>query len=38
MDEGKFIEVGRFCQELNDIMGSNLPLQRIYRSKGLPAH
>ena len=38
MDEEKFIEVGEFYQELNDIIGSNLPLQKIYRSKGLPAH
>lgn len=38
MDEEKFIEVGDFYQELNDIIGSNLPLQKIYRSKGLPTH
>ncbi|AZV58604.1 hypothetical protein [Clostridium sp. AWRP] len=34
----KLIQVGRFYQKLNDIIGSNLPLQKIYRSKGLPAH
>ncbi|OAA90135.1 hypothetical protein [Clostridium coskatii] len=37
MDD-KLIQVGRFYQKLNDIIGSNLPLQKIYRSKGLPAH
>lgn len=38
MDIDKFIEVGEFYQELNDIIGSNLPLQKIYRSKGFPSH
>jgi len=38
MDEDKNIKVGEFYQELNDITGSNLPLQKIYRSKGFPAH
>lgn len=38
MDENKFVEVGEFYQELNDIAGLNLPLQKIYRSKGFPAH
>jgi len=38
LDEEKLIEVGKFNQELNDIIGSNLPLKKIYRSKGLPAH
>ncbi|RMD04426.1 hypothetical protein D9O40_01830 [Clostridium autoethanogenum] len=36
--DDKLIQVGRFYQKLNDIIGSNLPLQKIYRSKGLPAH
>ncbi len=38
MENDKFIEVGEFYKELNDIIGSNLPLQKIYRSKGFPAH
>lgn len=38
MDEDKLIEVGELSKELNDIINSNLPLQKIYRSKGLPAH
>jgi len=38
MDEDKLIIVGEFYQELNDIMGSNIPLQKIYRSKGFPTH
>lgn len=38
MDSNKFIEVGKFYKELNDLIGSNLPLQTIYRSKGFPAH
>lgn len=38
MDEDKLIEVGEFYQELNDIIGSDLPLQKIYRSKGFPSH
>ena len=38
MDEEKLIEVGEFYQNLNDIIGANLPLKKIYRSKGLPAH
>lgn len=37
-DKDKFIEVGVFYQKLNDVIGSNMPLQKIYRSKGLPAH
>jgi hypothetical protein len=36
--DDKLIQVGRFYQKLNDIIGLNLPLQKIYRSKGLPAH
>jgi len=38
MDVKKFIEVGEFYQELNDVIGSNMPLQKIYRSKGFPTH
>ena len=38
MDIDNFIEVGEFYQKLNDIIGSNLPLQKIYRSKGFPTH
>ena len=38
MDLEKFIEVGEFYQELNDVIGSNMPLQKIYRSKGLSTH
>ncbi|MDD2402176.1 MAG: hypothetical protein PHD60_08265 [Clostridia bacterium] len=38
MDKDNFIEVGEFYQKLNDIVGSNLPLQKIYRSKGFPTH
>lgn len=38
MDEDKLIEVGEFYQKLNDIVGAKLPLQKIYRSKGLPSH
>lgn len=38
LDLAKFIEVGEFTQELNDIIDSNLPLQEIYRSKGFPSH
>ena len=38
MDESRLIKVGVFYQELNDIAQSNLPLQTIYRSKGLPLH
>ena len=38
MDEEKLIEVGEFYQELNNIIGSNIPLKKIYCSKGLPAH
>jgi hypothetical protein len=38
LENDKFIEVGEFYKELNDIIGSNLPLQKIYRSKGFPAH
>ncbi len=37
-DKDKLIEVGEFYQKLNDVIGSNMPLQKIYRSKGLPAH
>lgn len=38
MDTDKFIEVGVMIQEINDIATSSLPLQKIYRSKGLPTH
>lgn len=38
MVDDKLIEVGEFYQELNDIVGLNLPLQKIYRSKGFPTH
>ena len=38
MDVEKFIEVGEFYQELNDVIGSNMPLQKIYRSKCFSAH
>ena len=38
MDEDKLIEVGKLYSELNEIAGTNLPLIKIYRSKGLPAH
>jgi len=38
MDVEKFIEVGEFYQELNDIIGSNMPLQKIYLSKCFSAH
>lgn len=38
MDEEKFVEIGEYYQELNNIAGSNLPLQKIFRSKGLPTH
>lgn len=38
MDLEKFVEVGEFHQKLNDKTGSNLPLQKIYRSKGFPTH
>lgn len=37
-DKDKFIEVGEFYQKSNDIIDSNMPLQMIYRSKGLPVH
>jgi len=37
-DIDKFVEVGEFYQELNETIGSKLPLQTIYRSKGFPAH
>ena len=38
MDDDKLIEVGQFYQQLNDITGTDLPLDMIYRSKGLPSH
>lgn len=38
MDVENYIEVGEFYQELNDVIGSNMPLQKIYRSKGFPTH
>lgn len=38
MDNNKNIEVGELNEELNDIIGSNLPIQKIYRSKGFPTH
>ncbi len=38
MNEEKLIEVGELYKELNEIAGTNLPLKKIYRSKGLPAH
>lgn len=38
LEVDKFVEVGEFYQELNDITGLNLPLEKIYRSKGFPAH
>lgn len=34
----KLIEVGEFYQQLNDIARTNLPLDKIYRSKGFPSH
>lgn len=34
LDEEKLIEVGEFYQELNNIIGSNIPLKKVYRSKG----
>ena len=37
-EKDKFIEVGEFDQKINNLIGSNMPLQKIYRSKGLPAH
>jgi len=38
LDDDKLIEVGLMCQELNNIANSNLPISKIYRSKGLPSH
>lgn len=38
LDKDKFVEVGEFYQELNDILGLEIPLQTIYRSKGFPTH
>lgn len=38
MDRDRLIEVGEFYQELNNMAGSDLPLRKIYRSKGFPAH
>ena len=38
MDEDKLIEVGEFYKELNDVIGSDLPLKKIYRSKGFSSH
>lgn len=37
-ERDKFIEVGEFNQKINDLVGSNMPLQKIYRSKGLITH
>lgn len=34
----KLIEVGVFYKELNDLIGLDLPLLKIYRSKGLLSH
>ncbi|NMM61166.1 hypothetical protein HBE96_00295 [Clostridium sp. P21] len=38
IDDDKLIEVGEFYQELNDVIGSKLPLKKIYMSKGLSSH
>ena len=38
LDKDKFIEVGFYNKRFNDLTSSNLPLLKIYRSKGLPAH
>lgn len=38
MGKDKLIEVGKFYQRLNDMVGTSLPLQKIYRSKGLLSH
>ena len=35
---GNLIEVGEMYQGINDTVGSNLPLCKIYRSKGLMTH
>lgn len=38
MEEDNLIEVGEFYQKLNDLTGTNLPLKKIYLSKGLETH
>ena len=38
MDDNKLIEIGMVSQKFNDILNINLPIRKIYRSKGLPAH
>ena len=38
MDENKFIEVGIYKELFNQITGANLPIDKIYRSKGLSTH
>lgn len=35
MDKDKSIEVGFYIKRFNDLTSSNLPLLKIYRSKGL---
>jgi len=38
MDEDNFIIVGVFREEFNKILGTDLPIEIIYQSKGLPTH
>jgi len=38
MDEDNFIIVGVFREEFNKILGTDLPIETIYQSKGLPTH
>ncbi|SEV81469.1 PBECR3 domain-containing polyvalent protein [[Clostridium] fimetarium] len=38
MDEDNFINVGVFREEFNKILGTDLPIEIIYQSKGLPTH
>jgi len=34
----KLLKVGEYKKEFNDILGTDIELQEIYRSSGLPAH
>jgi hypothetical protein len=38
LDDNKLIEIGIVSQKFNDILDISLPIRKIYRSKGLPAH
>ncbi len=38
MDKSELIEVGMFKEEFNKLLDINLPIEKIYQSKGLSVH